>query len=153
MKGLFLFIGESFRYGSQKTRIRGTIESYDEQIKACKSHIKFIENVEQKYNLEKSDVVISSYTTTYDAELIAIYEKYLVSSTFQQTLIGLTNIFHNTLLNTKNVNINNYDFIFYIRIDLFLKDYLLKVMDITKNKILFPSICWGKNCIIKNIHV
>ena len=75
MKGLFLFIGESFRYGSQKTQIRGTKESYDEQIKACKSHIKFIENVEQKYNLEKSDVVISSYTTTYDAELIAIYEK------------------------------------------------------------------------------
>ena len=50
----------------------------------------------------------------------------------------------------KNINVNVYDFIFYIRIDLFLKDYLLKVMDITKNKILFPSICWGKNCIIKN---
>jgi len=148
MKGLFLFIGESFRYGSQKTQIRGTKESYDEQIKACKSHIKFIENLEQKYNLEKSDAIIGSYTTNYDAELIAIYDKYLVGSTFQQTLIGLTNIFHNTLLNTKNLN--DYDFIFYIRIDLFLKDYLLKVMDITKNKILFPSICWSKKCIIKN---
>ena len=150
MKGLFLFIGESFRFGSQMTRIRGTKESYDEQIKACISHIKFIENIEQKYNLEKSDVIISSYTTNYDAELIAIYDKYLVGSTFQQTLIGLTNTFHNILLNTKNINVNNYDFIFYIRIDLFLKDYLLKVMDISKNKILFPSICWGKKCIIKN---
>ena len=70
MKGLFLFIGESFRFGSQMTRIRGTKESYDEQIKACISHIKFIENIEQKYNLEKSDVIISSYTTNYDAELI-----------------------------------------------------------------------------------
>jgi len=148
MKGLFLFIGESFRYGSQKTKIRGTKESYDEQIKACKSHIKFIENMEQKYNLEKSDVIISSYTTKYDAELIAVYEKYLVNSTFQQILIGLTNTFHNILLNMKNIN--DYDFIFYIRIDLFLKDYLLKVIDITKNKILFPSICWGKKCIIKN---
>jgi len=148
MKGLFLFIGESFRFGSQKTRIRGTKESYDEQIKACKSHITFIENMEQKYNLEISYVIISSYTTNYDSELIAIYDKYLISSTFQQTLIGLTNIFHNILLNIKNIN--DYDFIFYIRIDLFLKEYLLKVMNITKNKILFPSICWGKNCIIKN---
>ena len=81
---------------------------------------------------------------------MAIYDKYLIGSTFQQTLIGLTNIFHNTLLNTKNINLIDYDFIFYIRIDLFLKDYLLKVIDITKNKILFPSICWGKKCIIKN---
>ncbi len=147
MKGLFLFIGESFRYGSQKTRIRGTKESYEEQIKACKSHIQFIEKLEQKFNLEKSDVIISSYTTSYDTDLKVIYEKYLISAIFQKTLIGLTNIFHNILLQTKNLL--DYDFVFYIRIDLFLKDYFLKVMDVTKDKILFPSVCWARDCMIK----
>jgi hypothetical protein len=147
MKGLFLFIGESFRLGSQNTRIRGIKESYNEQIKACESHIRFIENLEQKYNLEKSDVIISSYTTNYDNELKAIYEKYLINCIFKKELIGLTKTFHNILLNIKNLH--DYDFVFYIRIDLFLKDHLVKVMDPKKDKILFPSICWGKDCMIK----
>jgi hypothetical protein len=147
MKGLFLFIGESFRYGSQKTRIRGIKESHEEQIKACKSHIQFIEKLEKKFILEKSDIIINTYTTNYDNELKNIYQNYLVSYVFQKKLIGLTTVFQNTLLDRKNLN--DYDFIFYIRIDLFLKDYLLKVMELPNDKILFPTICWSKDCIIK----
>jgi len=32
MKGLFIFSGESFRFGSQNNRNRGTPQSYEEQI-------------------------------------------------------------------------------------------------------------------------
>jgi hypothetical protein len=74
-------MGESFRSGSQNSRIRGMDESYDEQIQACKTHIKFIEHLQLNI-----DVCISSYTTKFDDELLQIYKPYVVSSVFTQML-------------------------------------------------------------------
>jgi len=46
MKGLLILIGESFRTGGQGTREKlGKPESFQPQIDACYSHIKFIESI------------------------------------------------------------------------------------------------------------
>lgn len=139
MNGLILFLGESFRLGNQGTRNRGSLKSYDEQINACNSHIRFIEHIIKKYQLNKIDVYISSYTTQYDNDLLSIYNKYLLGHIFHANPIGLNNLFHSSLDKIKNYE---YDFILFIRIDLFLKDYFMEVFNPKIDIILFPTICF-----------
>jgi len=151
MKGLFIFIGESFRLGNQGTRKRGVPESYEEQINASESHIKFIEHISKKYNLKSASVGVATYNTCYNDDLIFIYKKYLLESSklFYDELLGLTKLFKNAI-NSVNA-IETYDFIFYIRIDIYLKPHFFDVFNPTINMILFPSICWKKDCrIVRN---
>ena len=97
MNGLILFIGESFRIGGQCTRNRGSAVSHDAQILACNSHISFIDHIIQKFNLNSVSVFISSYTTQYDNELLKIYNKYLIGQNYYGDVIGLNNLFHNSI--------------------------------------------------------
>ena len=148
MNGLILFLGESFRLGNQGTRNRGNRESYEEQIKACNSHIQFIEHIKNKFQMNLLSVYISSYNTQYDVNLLSIYEKYLIGHTLYEDVIGLNALFHNTI--NKIENIDNYDFILFIRIDLYLKEHFMNIFDPTIDKILFPTICWKKDSIYNN---
>jgi hypothetical protein len=140
MNGLIIFLGESFRLGCQGTRNRGHPESYNEQINACNSHIHFIENTITKYNMNSMSVFISSYTTQFETQLLSIYNKHLIGSHFYSDMIGLTNLFQDSI--KKIENIANYDFIFYIRIDLFLKPLFIDLFNPYTNIILYPTICW-----------
>jgi hypothetical protein len=140
MNGLIIFLGESFRIGQQHTRNRGSIESYSEQIKASNSHIVFIEHIIQKFQLNSISLFLSSYNTQYDNDLLMIYNKYLLGYKLYDNVIGLNNLFHNSINSIENIE--KYDFILYIRIDLYLKEYFLNCFDPTINMILFPTICW-----------
>jgi hypothetical protein len=142
MKGLIIIIGESFRLGSQETRVRGVPESYDQQINACNSHIKFLNNLKNKFNCDAS-VYLSTYDTKYNDNLLEIYKDYLVGHKIYETLIGLPKLFKNSVMDNKD-NLQNYDFIFYLRIDLFLKDHFIDIFDPNWNTIKFPTICWIK---------
>jgi hypothetical protein len=138
MKGLLLFIGESFRLGGQNTRNRGDRASYPGQINACKSHIRFIDYIKRKFNIN-IEVFISTYTTQYDRVLLRSYRPYLIGNKIHNDVIGLNNLFHDTI---KNVDLDKYDFVFYIRIDLFLKQTFMEIVNPTINMILFPTICF-----------
>ena len=144
MNGLILFLGESFRLGNQANRNRGSPESYEEQIKACNSHVQFIENIINKFEMNSISVYISSYITQYDDILLSIYETYLIGNCLHPDVIGLNNLFHDTI--NKIENIDNYDFVLFIRIDLLLKDHFMNIFDPTIDKILFPTICWKLCC-------
>ena len=132
MKGLVLFLGESFRLGGQHSRNRGHPQSYDSQIKASNSHIRFIKHM--NINI---DVYIASYTTQYSSKLLDIYKPYLIHFDMYNTCIGLNNLFFNSLKKIKS----KYDFIMYIRIDIYLKKKFLDIFNINTSTILFPSIC------------
>jgi hypothetical protein len=148
MNGLILFVGESFRYGNQYNRNRGIPESYYDQIKACNSHITFIEKIKEKYQLNSVSVFISTYNTQYDTDLLKIYEKYSIGHKLYPDVIGYNNIFQNSINVIENKE--QYDFILFIRIDLFLKDHFMDVFDPTINMILFPCITWRWDCHIRN---
>lgn len=140
MKGLLILFGETFRLGRQGTRSKGSEESYDEQIKAAKSHVKFIKNLNER-NIDVS-VNISSYETMFDNDLINVYKEILnknmtFSSTFYKKMIGM-----NSLIHKYTSNVESYDFVLFMRADLFLKDKFLEIFDPTINKILFPSVCF-----------
>jgi hypothetical protein len=140
MNGLVIFIGESFRLGNQNSRNRGDEKSFDGQMQASNSHIDFISKIIDKYELNSVSVYISSYNTKYNADLLKIYEKYLIGTTFYDNVIGLNNLFQNSVKKIKNIE--NYDFVLYLRIDLFLKPYFTEIFNPKSNMILYPTICW-----------
>ena len=137
-KVLLILFGESFRLGGQGNRNTGSEESYEEQIKAAKSHINFISSL-QKKNINII-VSINSYTTRYDKDLTDIYKDVLYDNIFYTNLLGQSALINNCI-NRIN-DINNYDFILCMRIDIFLKDKFIEIFKLDDNKILFPSICF-----------
>ncbi len=151
-EGLIILFGESFRFGSEGTRTRGIPESYDAQITAAKSHMRFIEHL-NKQNINIS-VILSSYTTQYDQDICNIYKDAITDSLFNENLLNnkcqvssQSKLIHNAI---DRDNIYAYDFILCMRIDIFLKDKFLHIFDPYSDKILFPSICWEKFCKIGN---
>ena len=139
MKGLIILFGESFRLGSQGNRNRGSNESYNEQIKAAESHMRFIKHLKTTKNID-IDVHISSYETQFSDNLNAVYLKVLGAFTFYHGLLGQNTLIQNALKNI--TNIDEYDFALIMRIDLFLKNKFDETFDPYSDKILFPSICF-----------
>jgi hypothetical protein len=139
MKGLLLLFGESFRYGGGGIRNRGTPQSYPAQMKAAESHNVFIDRCKQK-GIEIS-VGISSYTTPYQEDLKAAYPN-CKFSLFHPYLMGHKGLIQ-TGMSQIDVDIENYDFVFYMRIDLFLKDPFLDLFEPWET-IRFISICWER---------
>jgi hypothetical protein len=87
MNGLIIFLGESFRLGTQGTRNIGNTESYSEQIAACDTHTSFIKHIIKKYNMTSISVFLSSYTTQFDNELLSKYSDYLHLCTFKTPIL------------------------------------------------------------------
>jgi len=137
MNGLIILLGGSFRLGNQGTINNGDPRSFTGQIQACDSHIKFIEDIIEKFNMNKISVFISSYHTQYS--------KFLIGYNLNTKLIGFNHLFNSSI--NLITNITNYDFILNIRIDLFLKPYFTDIFNPNSNMILFTSICWKKWCI------
>jgi hypothetical protein len=148
MKGLLIIIGESFRLGGQGTRIRGVPESYDQQINALNNHVEFINYLQKTHNCS-CDIYYSTYNTNYDDDINKIYNKNVIGYKLYNDLHGLTNLFKYSIIENGS-RINNYDFIFYFRIDLFLKDKFFEIFNPSWNDIIFPTICWKKCSIYKD---
>jgi hypothetical protein len=138
MRGLFIILGESFRSGGQDSRVRGTPESVPAQMLACDSHIRMIEHLKKTYSADVS-VFLGTYTTPYDRELLHMYHKYLVDHKILGDVIGLNNLFR---LAVQSVTISKFDFLFYVRIDLFLKEGLFAAFRPDLQTIHFPFVCW-----------
>jgi hypothetical protein len=136
---LIIFIGESFRDGTQSSRQKDTEWSYEPQHNASISHRKFIEHVKE-LGVEV-DVIINTYNTKYEEDLKKWYNDYLIDYISNNKLIGIEKLLNNSIeKHQKNIEI--YDFIFAIRIDLFLKDYFLEKFNPYWDKIYFTNITW-----------
>jgi len=136
MNGCIVLFGESFRLGCQNNRNIGSVESYDGQINASKSQMDFIKNLNNK-NI-KIDVYISSYYTNFKDDLIEIFKDNLIGCDFYNKLIGQGNLIQNSI---KKIPIINYDFLFFMRIDLFIKNKMNEIFNPQWDKIMWPSIC------------
>ncbi len=147
MKGLFIIIGESFRSGGQHSRDRGNPISYDDQINACQSHIIFFDYIMKKFHID-IQIVISTYRTQYDKIITNIYKPYLKKANIYAKPIGLQSLFNRSIPK----DLTNYDFVFYFRIDIYLKNNFLKVFNPNSQKILYLCPCWKKGSIIKDGH-
>jgi hypothetical protein len=143
MNGLFVFEGEAFRGGGQNCRARGHKNSYEPQKTACMSHLELLDMLETRFNI-KCDVIINTYSTSYDNDMCEWYKKYLVKSAFHDSVLGWDNLNRDTFVKIKELDFEKYDFVKIFRIDLFLKPvYKEKFPEILdKNKIVYPFICF-----------
>ena len=139
MRGLILILGESFRLGGQGTRNRGDLLSYDGQMKATNSHIHFLEHVQNKYNCD-INVYLSTYNTQFNNCLLDKYCKYLIGNCIHENLIGINDLFHNSVNNIQNIE--QYDFVFYLRVDICLKHLMIDIFNPNTNMITYPSVCF-----------
>jgi hypothetical protein len=140
-KGLFFIYGLPFREGGQGSVIYNTPNSYNEQIKACNSHVKLIEHCLNNNICDEISIFVTSISTMYDSDVNSIYEKYLLQSKFSPTHIGLNEVVNFTpeLL----PNLNDYDFILTIRIDICFEELFFIEFNpnLYKETIHFFSIC------------
>lgn len=123
MKGLFIIIGESFKSN----------ESYIDQINKIKSHLDLIRNIESKYNLHKSSIIINTNHTSYDCVIMYLYKPFLIHHTFNETILNIDDQFMQSI----NVCNLDYDFIIYINIDLLVTSNLIDQINPYSNDILY----------------
>jgi hypothetical protein len=137
--------GESFRVGGQFSRGRGGQDSHDRQKVATESHIRFFKNIEEKFNT-KVEVLINTYKLNdeWDQEFVKWYEPYCVNYSFldemmptEQHYIEYKVPYVKEYLDTCN---KEYEFIMFIRIDYYLKKYLLQAYVPYEDKIQFAFL-------------
>jgi hypothetical protein len=139
MKGLLLLYGESFRLGGRGTRNRGSTESYGEQMKSAKTNVEFIEHLKCVHDCQM-DVCISSYDTKFNNDLNAAYSDYLIFSDYYLDVIGTNQIVQKCI--QKIENINKYDFVLILRIDICLKEEFIRIFTPKWDKIMFSFVCY-----------
>jgi len=143
MKKFLLAInGETYRCGPQGSRDRGSQESYDLQNLASYSHIEFIEQMKKKFQIN-SDVLLYVYKLNeeWDKNFQKKYEEYLKDSIILSDLLGEGKLHENLLSHIRNkIQFDEYEFILFIRPDLYLKKYFFEIFEITYDKIKFAHI-------------
>ena len=141
-----LFYGESFRTGRQCSRTIGLDdEAYDAQKAASATHVGLLTHLGSAY--DTCDVYISSVTTRFDADLVSFYGPRVKASVFVEPGLSYDG-YHFARGNQAIVEsgeIDNYDHVVYVRVDLHLKPHLVDVClrDVAAvEKISFASICF-----------
>ena len=146
-KGLLLLSGETFRYGNDNMTT-DTKSSYAEQIDACKSHVRFINDLKEKHGVDMS-IVLSTYSTEFDSDMCDIYKPYLLSSNiYNDPPFGINKLFHDSIKSINNIT--QYEFVLFVRVDLVLKDEFINRYNPSWKTIHFPSVCWLKDSKIDN---
>ena len=143
MKLLLVLNGESYRSGKQMSRYRGTKNYIERQFLACKSHVKLINLIKDKYNID-TDVILYTYklNETDDNNLINYYKNHnvnIISVTFLSSICGNEKQFLNLTYDKVNDHLLGYDGCLLIRIDLYLKEFYIQNV-IFDDKIIFPHI-------------
>jgi len=136
---LLIFIGQCFRDGSQLSILNDTENSIITQIEACKSHNNFIDHLEK--NNWNVDVLINTYNSKNIKLLCSQYSSNLIKFNVFEKLIGYENLV-NTSLKLIDYQIDKYDFIYYIRIDVYLTPLFIELFNPNPNVILFPFLMW-----------
>lgn len=146
MSGLFLLFGESFRkYRTLPglNRYSDTENSFSGQKEASLSHMELLKKLKQ-YNI---DIVINTYETKYKNELLSFYEQpkyanFMDNNKCKENKTRNTQIAVDEAIRIakKNVDIDNYDFIFICRLDILLKPNLIENFLPIKDKIIFPNV-------------
>ena len=135
MKALFIIIGESFRTGGWLSRERGDIHTYEDQKLACQSHMKFINFINLKFKIT-SDLIVDTYHTQYADEMLEWYRPNLVNSYIHHgPAIGYENMYKHSLDLVDDLDY--YDFVHFIRIDIFLKPFFSKVFRLSESNLQY----------------
>jgi len=158
--GKFLFVttGESYRlpsvfdgvkYWGGGRRNRGsdeTFKSVERQILASKSQMSVIEKIEKKYNIT-CEIFINSYNLDpyLDKLLTSIYDSRIIRvNLYPNPLPSEQSLILDTINQIKTLNLEDYEFILFVRIDFYLRDFFTDYFNICENKIKYAHV--DSNC-------
>lgn len=138
-KGLICYYGGAFRDGHNGSSKQDSEKGFDSQLYSTKTHLKLSEIIKSKgYSV---DTIINTYHSTYENILTTWYKPYeILLNNMNKRLKstnGRDNLISSAVKNIKKIKTNDYDFILFIRIDLFLKPEFFKVLNIKSEKIEF----------------
>ena len=148
-KGCLILYGEAFREDKQFDRNRDTTQGFENQMKACDSHVKFIERMKSKHI--DMDVSISTYCTKYEKELKEKYANcnlfYSCETEMMEDIIkSIDNIVSKSI---QNIQLDNYSFILLTRNDICFKDEFIDTFE-PSERILFVSQQWTHHDCLKD---
>ena len=139
-KGIIVYYGGGFRDGPSKSNVQDTNSGYNNQFYSSKSHIKLNKVLTSKgYEV---DTLISSYHSKFEAQLKLWYNPYIdiILNTFEvrrHSTDGRDFLIKSSIKNMDELDMEVYDFILFIRIDLFLKKDFIEMVDFTSDKVFF----------------
>jgi len=135
--------GEAFRKGGQFNRDHGNEETFDEQKKACSTHMDLIKKIESMgYAV---DVYIVTYSTKFNKDLESWYGSYLKKCIFHEKHLDSQAKLIESGIHLMKSQMINYDSVLILRVDLFLKDKFIDEYKPDTNTIQFLCIMWTKN--------
>jgi len=142
MKKVLLVIhGESYRLGGHHTRSRGGEESLIRQKLASSNHMSLVNLINTKFNMDV-DILLHTYklNDNYDNKLINLYSPNLKYKHFLEYLMPNENTYLDFLISyIESIKYDIYDYIKFVRIDEFLKQYYFDRLKFDNNKVIFPN--------------
>ena len=145
-KCLICYYGGAFREGNNNTTTSDTDFGYENQENTSKTHAKLKETLnEQGY---QTDILINTRQTKYKNRLESWYDPFsLVINKISDKVHGRDYMIQSTIENINKINKYDYNFILFVRIDLFLKPDFFKILNTETDKISFlannydPKVC------------
>ena len=148
-KALICYYGGAFREGDVFSTKQDSKYGYDSQKNNSITHAKLKEVLNEKGY--QTDILINTRNTKYGNLLKSWYEPYnMIINKLSDKIHGRDYMIQSTIDNIKKLNISDYDFILFIRIDLFLKPDFFDVLDTESDKINFLANNYNpRDCINK----
>jgi len=138
-KGLLVYYGGGFRDGPNLSSIQDTVKGYNNQLYASKSHIKLNKVLTEKgYDI---DSLVCSYHSKYESQFKIWYNPFdIILNTIKvrgKSTDGRDSLIKNCIKNMNELKMDQYDFVLFVRIDLFLKKDFFDVLDLKSDKVNF----------------
>jgi len=138
-KGLVVYYGGGFRDGPNLSSIQDTVKGYNNQFYASKSHIKLNNVLTNKgYDM---DSLVCSYHSKYESLFKLWYNPFdIILNTIKvngKSTDGRDSLIKNCIKNMNDLKMEEYDFVLFIRIDLFLKRDFFDVLNLKSDKVQF----------------
>ena len=149
-KCLICYYGGAFREGNIGSTLSDSNFGYETQEHTSKSHSKLKTILNQKGY--QTDIIINTRKTKYKNKLDSWYDPFnIIINNISDSIHGKDYMIQSAIENINKINKYDYDFILFIRIDLFLKPDFFKILDTETDKISFlannlnPKNCNNKN--------
>ena len=135
-KALICYYGGAFREGNIGSTKRDSEYGYEAQKNTSTTHAKLKEVLNEKGY--QTDILINTRSTKYSNQLKRWYEPYnIILNKISEKLHGKDYMIQSTIENIDKLDKYKYDFILFIRIDLFLKPEFYNILDTESTKINF----------------
>ena len=145
-KCLLVYYGGSFREGNIGSTTTDTEYGYKAQKNASVTHAKLKKVLNKKGY--QTDIIINTRHTDYKSDLMKWYDPFdIIINNIPIKMHGKDYMIQSAVNNIDKLNKEDYEFILFVRIDLFLKPDFYKILNTESDKINFLANNYNpKNC-------